>query len=160
VETVILLQFSALNDLASEAIKIFERSWPSHVDAVLPDGSLLGARADIYGAVPAGVQIRPPGYAPFSRTLLVQLAATDAQEAAWLAFLHAQIGKLYDMLAIAAFAVERDWREANSWFCSELAAAGLETCGWFPRPLADSANEITPRDLLLAVSGWAMGATL
>ena len=59
----ISLQFSALNDIASEAIKLFERSWCSHVDAILPDGTLLGARADIYGNVPAGVQIRPPGYA-------------------------------------------------------------------------------------------------
>ena len=150
----IFLQFSALNDIASEAIKLFERSWCSHVDAILPDGTLLGARADIYGNVPAGVQIRAPGYAPFTRTLAVQLATTDAQEAAWMVFLDTQIGKPYDMLAIAAFAVARDWRQPNSWFCSELIAAALEKCGWFPKPLAEAANEITPRDLLLAVSAW------
>ena len=152
----ISLQFSALNDIASEAIKLFERSWCSHVDAILPDGTLLGARADVYGNVPAGVQIRPPGYAPFTRTLVVQLATTDAQEAAWMVFLDTQIGKPYDMLAIAAFAVARDWREPNSWFCSELIAAALEKCGWFPKPLAEAANEITPRDLLLAVSAWGV----
>lgn len=153
----ITLQFAAMSDAGSEAIKLFSRGWPSHVDAVIPEG-LLGARSDTLAGVPPGVQIRPPGYEAFDRTLVVTLPCTPGQEAAFHAFLMAQIGKPYDKLAIAAFAVQRDWRMPDAWFCSELVAAALEACGWFPAPLANPANELTPRDLLLAVSPWGVVA--
>lgn len=151
----IRLQFSAMDDPASEAIKLFERGWPSHVDALLDDGTLLGARSDSVGGKSPGVQIRPSWYAAFSHVEVVMLGATILQREAWLNFLLAQVGKPYDILAIVAFTMGRDWRQPDSWFCSELQAAALESCGWFPRPLANAANEITPRDLLLAVSPWA-----
>lgn len=122
----------------------------------MPDGSLLGARSDKVGGKPAGVQVRPDGYEAWSRIERVSLQATPEQEAKFRTFLTAQIGKPYDSLAIAAFAVGRDWREPDSWFCSELQAAALEASGWLPRPLASVANEITPRDLLLVVSPWAV----
>lgn len=141
----IKLQFALENDASAKAIQVFQRGWPSHVDAVLPDGSLLGAR------LAGGVQIRQPGYAPFTRTQLVTLDAAADRFHGWL---HQQIGKPYDSLAIAAFAVERDWRRPDSYFCSELIACGLEVGGFFPRPLSNTANEITPRDLLLIVSPW------
>ena len=142
--------------MGSRAIQIFSRGWPSHVDNVLADGTLLGARSDSVGGMPPGVQIRPANYEVWTKTQSIRLNATAAQETTWLNFLTAQIGKPYDKLAIAAFAVERDWREDDAWFCSELAAAALESCGWFPKPLANTVNEITPRDLLLAVSPWAL----
>lgn len=148
------LQFVAMSDPGSEAIRLFERGWPSHVDAVLPDGSLLGARSDGIGGQLPGVRIRPANYETFDQRLVVSLACEPAIEGAFLAFLRAQLGKPYDKLAIAAFAVGRDWRERDAWFCSELIAAALEACGWFPKPLANAANEITPRDLLLTVSPW------
>ena len=141
--------------MGSRAIQIFSRGWPSHVDHVLADGTLLGARSDSVGGMPPGVQIRPANYEVWTKTQSIRLNATAAQETTWLNFLTAQIGKPYDFEAIAAFALERDWRAQDSWFCSELAAAALEACGWFPKPLAASVNEITPRDLLLAVSPWA-----
>ncbi len=150
----ITLQFVAMNDPASEAIRLFERGWPSHVDAVLP-GGLLGARSDTIGGKPPGVQLRALDYEAFDKRLLVHLPATPDIEARFLAFLQSQLGKPYDKLAIAAFAVGRDWRTPDAWFCSELVAAALEQSGWFPAPLSNAANEITPRDLLLAVSPWA-----
>lgn len=153
-----ILQFIAASDIGSHAIQIFERGWPSHVDAVLGDGSLLGARSDAVGGKPPGVQVRPAGYEPFARVQRVVLEASSAEETAWLNFLTAQIGKPYDMTAIAAFAVGRDWRETDSWFCSELQAAALEASGYFPGKLANPSNEITPRDLLLIVSPWALAA--
>jgi hypothetical protein len=144
----IVLQFVASDDPESEAIRWFSRGWCSHVDAVLPDGSLLGARLD-------GVKIRPPDYAAFSQRETVCLTATPEQEEAFYAFLHAQVGKGYDRLAIVAFAVRRDWRDDSKWFCSELIARALEVCGWLPKPLAHPANQITPRDLLLVTSSWS-----
>jgi uncharacterized protein YycO len=151
----VLLQFVQGPGPGSKAIEIFERGWCSHVDVVLGDGSLLGARSDVIGGRPPGVQIRHAGYEVWSKTARVALRATDAQETAWLSFLYNQIGKPYDETAIVAFAVERDWRQPDSWFCSELVAAGLEASGWLPQKLAFGVNEITPRDLLLVVSGWA-----
>ncbi|MDE2104468.1 MAG: hypothetical protein KGL39_44950 [Patescibacteria group bacterium] len=133
----------------SEAIKLFERGWCAHVDAVMPGGSFLGARLD------GGVASRPADYIVPTREQYVHLAATPQQESDFYAFLNSQLGKPYDTTAIAAFAVERDWRTPDSWFCSELQARALEICGFFPKPLASPANEITPRDLLLCVSPWA-----
>src|ERR1700683_5144243 len=156
----ITLQFVAANDIGSHAIQIFERGWPSHVDAVLEDGTLLGARSDSVGGKPPGVQIRTPDYETFCQIKRIQLPCSAGQQTAWLNFMSAQIGKPYDETAIVAFAVQRDWREPDSWFCSELQAAGLEAWGVFPRPLENVVNEVTPRDLLLVVSPWDVAPIL
>jgi hypothetical protein len=144
---VIALQFSTEADPISALIRAFGHGPFSHVDAVLPDG-LLGARAD------GGVQIRPVGYAPFSRVLRVELPATPEQAAAASVFLRAPVGKPYDDLAIAAFAADRNWRDDAAWFCSELQSAMLESIGWFPHTLATPANRLTPDDLLLLCSAF------
>lgn len=144
--TEIVLQFAASRGLSSAAIEWFGHGWCSHVDAVLPDGTLLGARLD------GGVAIRPAGYYPFTRTQRVVLPAPPEMVDAFHAFLRAQLGKPYDSLGIAAFVAGRDWRDPSRWFCSELACAALETCGYFAYPLATPSNRITPPDLLLACS--------
>jgi hypothetical protein len=149
----ITIQFSATSGIAAEAIKIFERGWASHCDVVLDDGTLLGARSDKIGAIPSGVQIRPVNYEIWTRTQIVKLMGLGL-ETDFHGFLARQIGKPYDDLAILAFAVQRDWRSEESWICSELIAAALENCLWFPKPLANIASEITPRDLLLTLSPW------
>lgn len=146
----IRLRFVSGNDFVSAAIRAGEYGfWSSHVEAVMPDGMLLGAHAD------GGVQERAPGYdrAWLTRQLIVPLPSVPPQDDAFHAFLRAQRGKPYDMTAIAALIAERDWQEPDSWFCSELIAAGLMACGWFASSLAATANKITPRDLLLIVSG-------
>jgi hypothetical protein len=58
---VITLQFVTSRELESSAICTFQRGWCSHVDSVMDDGRLLGARSD------GGVQIRPPNNEKFSR---------------------------------------------------------------------------------------------
>jgi hypothetical protein len=90
------------------------RGWCSHVDSVMDDGRLLGARSD------GGVQIRPPNYEKFSGVEPVVLAAPYYKERAYSGFLKAQIGKPYDKPAIVAFAFNRDWRSPDAWFCDEL----------------------------------------
>lgn len=125
---------------------------PTHAEAVLVDGTLLGAHFD------GGVQIRPKGYdaSPVTasplRDLVVVIDTAPAQEAAWLTFLQTQVGKPYDSTAIAGIALNRDWREDDSWMCSELMTAALESCGYLPR-LSAADNHISPRDLLLVLSG-------
>ena len=144
----IVLQFAAQSDTLSLAVRAFDHGWYSHVDAIMPDGTLLGARAD------GGVRRRLKDYARFSRALRVELPATDDVAAKFYAFLTAQLGKPYDFEAIAAFVVGRNWQKPDSWFCSELVAAALQAAGWFAHPLATATNRITPSDLLLVLSAF------
>lgn len=147
------VRFVTGNDFISNAIRTGERDgWATHAEAVLADGSLLGAHID------GGVQIRPAGYdkATMTRELIVRLevSANTAlpAETLFYDFLRAQVGKPYDVTAIAGLAFDRNWREDDSWFCSELMAAALETCGYLPA-LSAANNHISPRDLLLVLSG-------
>lgn len=147
----ILFQFVCEKAISSQVIAWFSTGHFSHVDAVLDDGSLLGARSDRVGGRPAGVQIRPPNYISFSLRVVMAIPATDSLNAAFYAFLRSQVGKPYDSEAIWAFLFNRNWRETDSWICSELQAAGLEQAGVTPR-LYLAANKITPVSLALAIS--------
>ena len=149
----ITIQFSSQNDLGSDAIKLFEHGGSySHVDAILPDGSLLGARSDVCLGVPAGVQVRPSSYANFATIKSVMIPCAEAQMGLFYDFLHAQIGKPYDETAILGFVFDRDWRDTDSFFCAELIALAMERSGIFKYALSAPANKITPTDLLLACS--------
>ena len=156
----ITLQFSASPDLGSKIIGFFSHgaAW-SHVDAVLPDGRLLGARYDRTGITAEcpdgcapGVQIRPADYKQFSRKRKLHLPCPQPMADRFNDFLHSQLGKPYDTRALIGFATGRDWRTPDSWFCSELVARGLELSGWFPYPLATPVDKIDPDDLYLAIS--------
>ncbi len=140
------------SSLMGRAIDWFTQGRVGHVDAVLPDGSLLGSQATEYGEIPAGVQIRPANYWDFDRVYLVRIPVSEAQLAGWNGFMQRQIEKPYDYAAIAAFPVQRDWRNDDAWFCSELQAAALEEIGFWPYPLAAPVNKITPQALLLLCS--------
>lgn len=140
-------QFSTANDLSGLLIRYGTRSEWSHVDAVLPDGTLLGARIE------GGVQIRQPGYAKFTDTMLVAIETPHA--ARIYDVLLTQVGKSYDWRAIAAFAFgNRDWRDDDSWFCSELQVWAVEQAGFFDRALNIQTDRLSPRDQLLLFSPW------
>lgn len=150
----IVLQFVGDNhSFGSLLIEWFDHGQFSHVDSVLPDGSLLGARSDVILGVPAGVQIRPASYVGGEVTKLVSIPCPDPVADAYYAFIHSQIGKPYDKTAIAAFVFGRNWMESDSWFCSELCAAALVAAG-FVHTLAAPCNKIAPDDLLLIVSAF------
>ena len=149
----ITFQFSARDSASSTMIRNATHSPWSHVDAVTQDGQLLGARAAEVGNIPAGVQIRPHGYLPFSATKLVTLPTTDDVVAKFWEFLLAQIGKPYDESAYAAFVLDRDWRKDDAWDCSKVDARALEVSG-FLKPLVAAYNRIAPCDLLLVLSAF------
>ena len=61
-----------------------------------------------------------------------------------------QLGKPYDFTALFGLALDRNWREDDSWFCSELVAAAFEAVGAPLFNLSTPVYRITPRDILLS----------
>jgi hypothetical protein len=121
----------------------------SHVEAVTPDGKYLGAHID------GGVQARPADYdaGQFVRELFVALPADDAMTARFYHYLAAVVGEPYDFGAIAGFITHFDLRLQHRVICSALQTLALRGCGWFATPLSQPAHQISPRDLLLILSG-------
>ena len=152
----IQLQFVRQAALSSDVIAWFSQGHFSHVDFVMPDGSLLGARDDSVGGQQPGVRIRPPGYVKFALRVVMTIPCSEDQATKYCAFLKDQVGKPYDTEAIWAFAFNRNWRETDSWICSELQSAAGEAAGIFPQ-LYLAANKITPVSCALAYS--AIGGT-
>lgn len=127
------LQYVRGRGLVSSAIMLFSGGLVSHVDVVLPDGSLVGARSDRIKVgerkYDSGVQIRPPSYEPWDGRVVVELRCRRSQKAAAVNWLMHQRGKPYDHVGILAFIGNRDWRDPSAWFCSELVTAMLEHAG-------------------------------
>jgi hypothetical protein len=122
--------------------------WSTHCEAVMPDGTYLGAISD-------GVKARNPGYDKdnFSQEIFLEVRSTPYQEEIFYAFIESQIGKPYDLWAILAyFWPSRDWQSFDSWFCSELLGTGLAECGILPKEMAVKFSRVTVRDLLLLIS--------
>jgi hypothetical protein len=142
----VALQFVTESDLASALVRWFSHAGVSHVDLCLPDGRLFGAH------LVGGVKARPPDYAHWSTVQRITIA-TPVANAVYQAAL-AQDGKPYDWRCIAGFAFGRDWRERDSWICSELVAWALEQGRFFAHPLVLSASRMTPGDLLLVLSAF------
>lgn len=136
---------------ASKAIAIFSAGHLSHVDAVMPNGKLLGARSDNVGGGD-GVLERPYPYEKVAKIVLYQIQANPNQEASFYRFIQDQLGKPYDKLAIFAFAINRNWRDDDAWYCSELQTAALEEAGILNKDLYLKANKITPVMLANLVS--------
>lgn len=148
------LQFAGSSDLGGQVIEWYDHGRFAHVDVVLPSGKLLGARSEVIGDVPAGVQVRPASYLSNTvSTLKVNLECTDEVSNRFYQFVSEQIGKPYDWEAIVGFVAGRQWMQPDSWFCSELVAAGLVQSG-FVHQLSAPANKIAPDDLLLVCSAF------
>lgn len=141
------IRFVAGTGWMSTAIRIGQRDgiW-THVDNVLKDGYLAARWPD-------GVTIKPFDYdkGEFSHELFVDIPATAKQNELWEEFLLSQRNKKYDMLAVTALALGRDWRDPNQWFCSELSTRAFEVSTYLPL-LSSVDNHISPRDELLIFS--------
>jgi len=149
----ITLQFVHGTGFGANLIQWFDHGKFSHVDSVLADGTLLGARDDTVLGIPPGVQIRPSNYMGNEPVLRVAIPVPDTVEKLYYGFITSQLGKAYDEKAILAFVAGRNWMAGNSWFCSELCAAGLVASG-FVHKLSAPANKIAPDDLLLVCSAF------
>jgi len=141
--TFVTYQFSTASAIDSALIRWGTWSEYSHVDIVMPDGNLLGARLH------QGVQVRPPNYAKFSKSLRMSVAMNDREAQRFYEAARSQVGKPYDWKAILGFAVRRDWQDEGQWFCSELALwcamqAGLRMLN------LDRIDRCSPETLLLS----------
>lgn len=149
------LLFSDSKGLGPMVIRWFTRSKWSHVDIVLSD-DLSDPTSRLVGAVPGGVKdytlqervshakravaikLEPHGLLPDQ----VEEAHKSAVE--WLG---RQIGRPYDWMAIfLAIGLNRNWRDEDNWFCSELAATFALRVG-APVVDPDVHYRVTPQDI-------------
>lgn len=154
----IALQFVCGADLSSRLIAWYGNGFGgwSHVDAVLPSGSLLGARSDVLEGIPSGVQIRPPHYERWVRTARVELTVSPQRAQSWEVWLKGQCGKQYDKGSIWGFILGKKDHEANHWICSALQTGALKHIGMLhPFPIPDS--QVTPDALYLIVTAGLGG---
>lgn len=101
----------------------------SHVDAILPDGSCLGARSDVIKGIPAGVQIRPEDYETWKRRDVLTLDCTPEEETDWEYRLRRNIGLGYDKGDILGFITGHPMSEPGHWICSAVQLDVIETMG-------------------------------
>ena len=157
----ITLRFVTGNDLVSRLIRmqagVSMPFTPSHVEALTPDGiAYIGAH---FGK---GVAARPVGYDDdqlitlrdgSKSERLISLPASDAEQAAFHAFVQSKIGEPYDWKAIVGF-LEPDahQHELDHVICSAFMTAALRACGYFRWPLTVPFHHISPRDLFLILS--------
>jgi uncharacterized protein YycO len=142
------LRFVEGGSLVSRAIRRFTRSKWSHVEVML--GTTVTFGAQLWG----GVRRRSTFdgcYRKARSYKILRIPCTGAQKSSFFSFLLAQSGKPYDRRNIAAFAffARRDWREDDSWFCSELDARGFEVSTILKLPPDSSVSKISPGMLYL-----------
>lgn len=147
---VIVLQFSRDGSLGSRMIRWYGgvHRW-SHVDAVLPNGDLLGARDEAESGFPAGVQIRTPGYAAFTATERVQIPCLAETRDAFYTAIKSQVGKPYSWRTILGFALGRRIGDPRGWVCDTLQFWALLKERVLPPALHDLIDVVTPDDLYL-----------
>jgi hypothetical protein len=146
------LRFVQGNSIVSQAIVARENVampfTPSHVEAVSRDGkSYIGAHIE------DGIRSRPIGYDidTMAHELILDLGIEG--DAAAFAYMESKIGEPYDWHGILDFILPSNFHAPDHAFCSAFMALTLRKKGFFEWPLASPAHMISPRDLLLIISG-------
>lgn len=152
----IRLRFVDTNDnLVSRIIRGAELgcAW-SHVEAVTPIDAEHPAHNYLGALMQGGIEERPASYdRTWTRQLLVDVPATDAQSAAFYAFLRSKCGLEYDQVAIAELAEGMltgeapNWPSSDSYICSALQTAALLAAGII-KAAPTTVRLATPRDVL------------
>jgi hypothetical protein len=154
----IVLQFSTSTAWQSSIIRKMCHSPFSHVDVCVATGA-LGASdtpTKVLLGNPHGVAIREHDYQDFGirrRAIIDSEKSGDFHD-----IMRSQLGKPFDPEALHDFLSdnprERDWRNPEKWFCSELVAWSLERAGFFPYKLLVPKNRVSPADLLLLLNPY------
>jgi hypothetical protein len=101
-----------------------------------------------FGAYLSGVAERPMGYAKFKEAYYYTAPGID-QAYEWA---RTQAGKKYDYSAIFGIFLDRNWRDENRFFCSELTTLAFEKAGCPILNPNAPVYRITPRDQLLSLA--------
>ena len=127
---------TATYGVADFFIRAFTWSKWSHVALLLDDNTVIEATYPLVRRVPLAEMLQH-----YDKFEIVDISCDYAKtkKAAI-----SQIGKPYDLSAIAGFALHRNWQEQDSWFCSELVAWCLEQGG---TKLFKDAYRVTPQHL-------------
>lgn len=140
----IVIRFVHGIGLTDWAIQKYTWSYWNHVELWTPAG-YLGAQPD------GGVKVRPYNYLGTSVTEAFRCIDIGDKEPAFWQWAHAQIGKPYDWTAIFGLVARRDWKEDDSWYCSEYIAADFAQVGVpIVHPFDNQSYKITPRDIGLS----------
>jgi len=150
------LRFVRGTGLDSKIIEWETRAWTSHVEFAYRNDE--GGFDRTFGAqLKGGVLWRlvsDPCYADVVRTETWEIEIGYDQKMRLYEVITETMGLPYDWRAIIAFAFgERDWREPDSWFCSEWASMMLEKLGVAKFPQKVPFDRITPRDVYLIFTG-------
>lgn len=147
----IRLQFVLGADWSSRLIAWYGQGYGgfSHVDAVLADGSLLGARSDSVGGKPPGVQVRPHAYAKWKRREVIELDCSALTANRYYTYLESQIGAGYDTADILGLIVGQPIKTPGHWICSAVQFESGEESGALPYMPDVEPQQITPDSLRL-----------
>src|SRR5689334_23278551 len=123
-------QFSTSAALASKIIRVLTCSLWSHVDLILPGEGLLGVSgSDKSIKDPGGVILRPFNAWPYlDKPKVARVACSQDVADKTTDFVRSQINQPFDKKALWNFLrdrcgnpdANRNWRDPNQWFCSEL----------------------------------------
>lgn len=144
----IRLVFQRSASIEGGTISFFTWSWPSHVDLMFEDGTIIGSLPG------KGVTVQSPGVFSFTlshstRHEMYSVTVDNDTYGRIKKFVMAQKGKPYDWGGILGFLARTDrWQAESRWFCSELVAAAFEYAG-LPLIKARS-NRVTPGMVLMS----------
>lgn len=143
--------FMRTSDIWSPIIRMTTWSPWSHVATVI-------TKDLAYESVFKSGVVRTPLRNILKRATKFEFIEYDTDNKKLMQFMEAQVGKPYDYTAVAGIAFHRNWQEDDSWFCSELHAAGHRYAG---NALIDKeCNRVTPYDAYVSVVGTKRGANI
>ena len=155
-ENILTWRWPFFPNYASWVIRHLSHSPFSHVDLVMPNGTVLGAsdspNAPVLLGNPRGVAIRPPDYEAFGlrKRMVIKTPLADGIYA----IAETQIGKPFDNTALYRFLSDalptsRSWQDSSAWFCAELLAFAFAIGGYWKMPKVWPKDRISQSDLFM-----------
>ena len=111
----------------SKAIKFVTRGQYSHTAIMLADDCIVEAWEGSNSV--RVIESLAEGHKPGTPVDIYSVRMGSEQERVFREFVLAQVGKKYDYWGIFGFLRRKDLQRGESWFCSELFAAGCEKAG-------------------------------
>ena len=129
----------------------------SHVDCLMADGSLIGARDDRLRMpsgrlVPPGIQVREPGYEVWDRRTVYTLVALQPVTDQWELYVRSHVGEKYDEQDILDLLLGRKPVDHGRRICSAFATDSLQAVGVWPSVLSHPSLQTTPDTLAFGLS--------